>query len=286
MSAPHEIMKRSRFLSSCTTSFLRTASYEFHHMVQGSGSPLILVHGGGVWLYTFRHIIEPLSERFRVHAPDMPGFGFTRVLRPVRRMDVATMVEALKEYMDALGIAQASLVGHSWGGGWVLAFALAYSASVEKLVLVDSSGLDVNDIPSWRLIKIPLLGRLLLAAAGRRAARRMLELAFYDSSLVDDAMVTEILLPLRIRENRRLQALLARHLSWKGVQSSLHTLKAPAALIWGKNDRYLPATLAHRFTERICGLRVHIIENCGHSPHEEKPLATARIIKDFLGRQG
>lgn len=278
------VMGRSRFLAAHETSHLDARSYAFHHLVRGGGEPVVLVHGGGVWLYSFRHLIGPLSEAFRVHALDMPGFGFTAILRDQVRIDVWSMADALKEYLDASGIRKASLVGHSWGGGWVLAFALAYPDAAGRIVLMESSGLDVPDVLPWELLKVPVLGGVLLRLAGRTTARRMLEASFADRSLVTESMVSEILLPLRIRRNRQHQARLARNISWKEVEARLHEVHSPVVLVWGELDRYLPLSLSARFKDRMPGLAVHVIASCGHCPHEERPDAAAAIVSRFLGR--
>jgi pimeloyl-ACP methyl ester carboxylesterase len=120
---------------------------------------LVLVHGGGSWLYTYRYVIAPLSRSFSVHALDLPGYGYTTMPQAAVPMNLSTMTSALKDFMTALGLDNASFVGHSWGGGWVLAFAMAFPAMVDRLVLMDSSGLDVPDVMEWELLKIPVLGR-------------------------------------------------------------------------------------------------------------------------------
>ena len=277
------IKGRSAYLRTHASGYVETGSSLMHHISTGSGSPVILVHGGGMWLYSFRHLMEPLSRSHEIHAIDMPGYGYTVTPDRQGAFDLETMVIALKEYLDARGIRKASFIGHSWGGGWVLAFALAYPHVVERIGLIDSSGLDVPDVFEWELLKIPVLGEMFLMLLTPGMVQRRLMKSFHDTSLVDRGMATEVYLPLCIPANRRAQSRISRGLSWKSVEQGLPTLRHPTMLIWGAQDRYLDASLADRFKEYIKDLKVEIIEGCGHSPHEERPGMVADLLSDFLG---
>jgi len=272
----------SPFLRTHATRHIHAGGFGFHHLHAGSGRPLILVHGGGMWLYTYRHIISPLSRSFSVFALDMPGYGYTTLPDDAVPMSLGTMTTALKGFMTALGLDRASFVGHSWGGGWVLAFALAFPSMADRLVLMDSSGLDVPDVMEWELLKIPVLGEILLRVLTQGMVRRRLMKSFHDPFLVDSAMAQEVYLPLKIPANRKAQAAASRNLSWKSVEAGLPALRNQSMLIWGAQDRYLDVSLASRFSERLPGLRVEIIPGCGHCPHEEKPSRVVELVHDFF----
>ncbi len=278
-----EIMNRSAFLHTHASKHLETAGHAFHHMQAGSGRPVILVHGGGMWLYTFRHVLGPLSCFYAVHALDMPGYGYTLSRDHSGIFNLETMVQALKAYLVGQGIEKASFVGHSWGGGWVLAYALAFPHMVDRIALIDSSGLDVPDVFEWELLKIPVLGSIFMRILTPGMVRRRLMKSFYDTSLVDRAMAMEVYLPLCIPSNRKAQCRISRNLSWKTVEQGLPALTHPTMLIWGDQDSYLDVTLTRRFARKIPGLRVEIIQGCGHSPHEERPRMVVDLLADFLG---
>jgi pimeloyl-ACP methyl ester carboxylesterase len=285
-SATRQLRGRSAFLESHATSYAETVHYSFHYQHAGSGLPIILVHGGGMWLYSFRHITGPLSLSHSVFSLDMPGYGFT-----VRRdrgslLNNQAMTAALKEFMECQGLHRACLVGHSWGGGWVLAFALAFPGMVEKIVLIDSSGLDVPDVLEWELLKMPVLGRVFMRFLTPGMVCRRLRRSFHNASLVDEAMAMEVYLPLTIPANQKAQCMLSRNLSWKAVEEGLPVLSRPAMLIWGAQDRYLDVSLAGRLAGKVRDLRVEILQGCGHSPHEEMPGRVTDLIRNFLMPSG
>ena len=276
------LMERSEYLQAHASSFLSTGHFRIHFLHAGSGLPVILIHGGGVWLYSFRHNIGPLSEISSVYALDMPGYGFTSIVDHTLPMGLDTMTLAVREFMDGLHIDKATLVGHSWGGGWALAYALAYPERVDRIVLIDSSGLDVPDVPEWELLKVPVIGGILLRFLTPDMVRKRLELSFVHKDMVDDAMAREVHLPMKIPANRKAQTLLARNLSWSFIERRLDNLNHRVLLIWGEQDLYLDVGLSSRFKEKIKNITVEIIKDCGHSAHEEAPEQVNRFITEFL----
>lgn len=272
----------SLFLREHPSQTAETEHFLMHYLHEGSGLPLVLIHGGGMWLYSYRHNITPLSRSFSVYAVDMPGYGFTRMKAPYLTMGTQAMTLALREFLDALKIEKASIVGHSWGGGWALAFAQEFPERVGKIVLINSSGIDQPDVFEWELLKVPVLGRLMLRFLTLGMTRSRLELSFHRQGKVDDAMAQEVLLPMKIPANQRAQASIARALCWAEVEGRLHELHHEVLLIWGEMDRYLDRSHVERFRERIADIRTEIISHCGHSAHEESPEAVNALIEGFL----
>jgi pimeloyl-ACP methyl ester carboxylesterase len=273
----------SGYLKTIDSGFLMLDSFMVHYLRAGTGgSPLILVHGGGMWLYSFRHNIPALSTYFSVIALDMPGYGYTLPLSARQRYGLEDTSEVLLQFMNRLGIDRASFLGHSWGGGWVLHFAHRHPERVEKLVLVDSSGLDVRDVIEWELLKCPVLGPLLLRLVTPGAVKKRLRRSFYRKELVTEDMVHEVYLPLRFEHNLNLQIQIARHQDWSATGRALPEIRHPALVIWGENDRYLPVELLGEFEKRMENAESHVLNRCGHSAHEEYPAEVNSLITGFL----
>jgi len=277
-----QLMGQSEFLKATPSYFLKTRHFKIHYTHAGMGEPLILIHGGGMWLYSFRHTIPPLSEHCSVYALDMPGYGFTSIIDQKGPIDLGFMTLAIREFMDGMDIKKATLIGHSWGGGWVLDFVQSYPERVDKIILIDSSGLDVSDVLEWELLKLPFISGILLRVLTPGMIRRRLERSFFQRNHVDDAMAHEVYLPLKSAANRKLQSRLARRLSWRKTEAHLDAIIHPVLLIWGEHDRYLDVSLTERFKHRMRNIRVEIIKGCGHSVHEEAPDKVNRLIIEFL----
>src|SRR5688572_20274810 len=82
-----------------------------HYIVEGRGPTVVLVHGLGGFADSWRDTVEALASRLSVYALDLPGFG--RSAKPRTRYGLGLFAGALAGFLDALGIGQVSLVGHS-----------------------------------------------------------------------------------------------------------------------------------------------------------------------------
>ena len=160
--------------------------FRIHCIKAGEGDThVLLLHGGGYdsASLSYKHSIGPISEHYRVLAPDWPGYGESD--KPEMEYSTEYYVGFLERLMNALGLEKASLVGISMGGAISLGFALRSPQRVEKLVLVDSHGLG-GEVPggvaSYALVRLPLLNKLVWAALkrSRRMVRASLETTFYD----------------------------------------------------------------------------------------------------------
>ena len=272
----------SNFLKSCDSRYLRTENFDIHYIKEGSGDPVILIHGGGMWLYSYRDTIPGLSRSFTVYALDMPGYGYTRPRHNNPCYSIDVMADILLEFMTALDIERASLVGHSWGGGWAIHFTHKHPGKVEKLVLIDSSGLDVPDVLEWELLKYPMIGETLVRCISLDGVRRRLEQSFFHKDRVTDEMVREVYTPMKIRTNQKAQSLLSRNQNWEITETAIPDISKKVLLIWGDSDRYLDPSLAQGFVSRFPDIKPVLLKSCGHSPHEEYPEVVNTLIMEFL----
>jgi len=272
----------SIYLRACNSRYLKTENFDIHYIKEGSGDPVILIHGGGMWLYSYRDTIPFLSRSCTVYALDMPGYGYTRPRHNNVCYSLDVMTDTLLEFMTALQIDRASLVGHSWGGGWAIHFTHRHPERVEKLVLIDSSGLDVPDVLEWEFLKYPMIGELLVRCIYPDGVRRRLEKSFFHKDLVTGEMVREVYTPMRFKSNQKAQYLISRNQDWKITESAMPNIAKKVLLIWGDSDRYLSPGLAEQFVTRLANVKPFILKNCGHSAHEEYPEAVSTLIKEFL----
>ncbi|MBI5119121.1 alpha/beta fold hydrolase [Candidatus Poribacteria bacterium] len=273
----------SRYLKENPTRFLQLGDYKIHYLVRGSGAPVILVHGGGTWLYSFRNNIPSLSEHFTVYALDMPGHGYTEYLGEPA-FDLDTFAEVLDGFMMAMNLSSAALVGNSWGGGWALYFAEKHPEKVRGLVLIDSSGFVGRDHWEWEILKYPLLGEVLSKFVSRSWVEDSYRKdVFHDAGKVTDEIVSEVYKPLTFPRNRRAQYKIERGLDWKLTEAAMGSIKAPTLIIWGKQDKYVDVRSAERFRQNIRNSTVVVLDNCGHTPHEECPAAVNELIVEFVG---
>jgi len=264
------------------TDFLSARNFLLHYVQKGSGQPLILIHGGGSWLYSFRHNVIPLSKKFSVHAFDMPGHGYSRPHTDDKTYDFETVSNTLLEFMDLMDLKSAHIAGHSWGGGWAIYFSDHYPERVNKLILIDSSGIHRYDQFAWELLKYPILGKFMLKFFSENTVKKGMEASFYDKTLVNREMIKNIHAPLSNKDILTAQLSYSRNINWEKTKNALPRIRSKVMIIWGKNDRYIHVKHGKRMQNLIPDSRLEIIDQCGHSAHEEHPVTVNRLITDFF----
>lgn len=106
---------------------------QLHYIEQGSGQPLVLLHGNGESCDYFEHQIACFSKRFRVIAIDTRGHGLSP--RGEKPFTIKQFAEDLHDFMDEKGLEKAILLGFSDGGNIAMEFVLRYPERVEKMIL-------------------------------------------------------------------------------------------------------------------------------------------------------
>ena len=128
-------------LSGAHSAHVHAGPYRLRYLEAGSGPPLVLVHGlGSSATQDWGRLIAPLGRRYHVYAPDLPGFGESE--RPAGAdYSIPMQVEAVRAFMQAIGVRRARVAGLSMGGWIVSRLAGEYPEMVERLVVVDAAGM-------------------------------------------------------------------------------------------------------------------------------------------------
>ena len=242
---------------------------------EGSGVPVLLVHGFGADLNTWMFSQPPLAATRRTVALDLPGHGGSA--KEVGAGDTEGLTDAVEGALEALGIDRVHLVGHSMGGALAALGALRRPGRVASLTLIASAGLgpEINGSFIDGFIR----------ASRRREAAEVLGLLVDDPALVSRSMVEDVLRYKRLDGVTAALTKIAEAWFAGGRQSldltdRIAALTMPVQLVWGRNDRIIPAAHAEALTAR---LPVHILDAAGHLPHMEKAGEVNRLIGQFIG---
>ena len=123
-----------------------------HYVRGGAGEPLVLLHGWPQTWYEWHRLMPQLAEHYSVIAPDMRGFGDSA--KPATGYDTRTLAEDIHQLVRHLGFDRIRLVGHDIGLMVAYAYAAAYPAEVQKLVLLDAPIPGIE--PTWSQVKASL----------------------------------------------------------------------------------------------------------------------------------
>ena len=266
--------------------FLTVDGIKTHYLVAGEGSPLLLFHGLGASVVTWRDNIGPLSKAFRVYAIDLPGHGDTD--KPDIDYAPDYVLKFLVRFVESLGLRRMAVIGNSVGGALGLMMALRFPDLVSGLVLVDSASLGREISTYVRLASLPFLGEFLeRSKAG--GARFILHGAFHDQSFATEELVEELHRSRRMPGAREAVVRVIRNtVNLRGVRKEyvladqLKRLEVPTMVVWGAQDQVFPVSHAYRATERASNARLHVFEQCGHWAHMERAPAFNSLVLGFL----
>jgi pimeloyl-ACP methyl ester carboxylesterase len=264
---------------------LDAAGWRVRYVRKGAGPPLVLLHGFASSLYTWSDVLPELARDHDVIALDFPGHGGSEI-RP--QLGAEDWVRVASAVADGLGLERFDLVGHSLGGAVAAVTAARRPERVRHLVLIDAAGFNLA--PGDRPVLLKALGlvspRLLDALPLRRPAIALgLRQVFQDDSRLTRERVDEYVAPLlRPGASAALRSLLGSR-DTLGVPALVGTIRSPTLVIWGRHDRWIDVSQADRFVAAIPGARKVVLEECGHMPHEERPVQVAKLLLEFLAAE-
>ena len=270
----------------------RVAYYE-----EGTGEPLLLLHGCPFSSYIWRKVIPLLSSRFRCLAPDLLGLGDTETPEGAD-WSLGAQVAMVLGFLDALGIEHAHVVGHDHGGAIAQLLAAEHPDRIDRLVLSNAEAYDNwpsdEERPFVRATQIPVLGDMLLWAWSQRPVFR---LALKEAKAVHDPEVlTPELLDGYIRANlsdrhrrTKTKRFLAGQFDPKNnrvttdLLDGLRRFDHPTLLVWAEDDPHFGPKWGERLRQDIPGaVRLELLPDTGHLLMEERPERFAVLVGEFL----
>lgn len=258
-------------------------------LVDGSGDPVVLLHGLGGTSETWQQTIDCLDGSLLTVAIDLIGHG--RSARDRGDYSITANAVIVRGVLDQLGIDRALLVGHSYGGGVALAEAVIFPEKVAGLALVASGGLGSEASPVLRAMSLPFVGELAslaihpwlvgridatfdrLSSLGFRERSELRQMRQTLRSLSDMAARGSFLDTLRGVVNVQGQLV-------NGAERLDQIGDIPVLVVWGDRDPMLPISHADVVAAALPHARVEIFEGAGHFPHAQDPGRLANLLID------
>jgi pimeloyl-ACP methyl ester carboxylesterase len=262
------------------------------YLEAGSGPPVILLHGLGATNASMLPTLWDLARDHRVLAPDLPGFGGSA--KPIRAYDFPFFAGWLRDFMDAVGIPKADLIGNSLGGRIALEAGLSIPKRVNRMVLLCPSPAFLRGRQYVPLVKVlrpelALVPMLLTHGAVVEVARSMFSKPERLRPEWFDSFADEFLRVFASPRGRVAFFSAAREVyleeptGGRGFWDRLPGLKRPALFVWGAKDWLVPARFEHHIGRALPNCESVILDDCGHVPQYEHPEKTNGLIRDFLG---
>ncbi len=266
-------------------SIIDIGGININYSVKGKGQPLILIHGHGESIYTWRYNIDGLAERFAVYALDLKGFGDSD--KPLDGdYSVSALARLILQFMRALKIKNPILACRSFAGKIGIRAILSDPSCFGGLVLMGSAVGDFEIWPAFLAMADAGVGEKMMLAQNETNMRPIVESLHDKSYTVTAEDIREFLRPSK--NEASINAYLAFFRDFIAGQGSLweelEKLTVPTLIIWGKNDAFISPRHGELIKNRIKNAKLGIVDKGGHNVHEDQPEEVNRLIIEFFGK--
>ena len=242
---------------------------------------VVLIHGFGGSLHSWQPWAEALAAHHRVIRFDLPGCGLSPP-DPTGDYTDARSQQVLIALLNQLGIARASVVGHSMGGRIAWTFAATHPDRVNRLVLVAPDGFASPGFAYGAPPEASATVQLMRYTLPAWLLRMSLQPAYADPAFMTEALATryhELMLAPGARD-----ALITRMQQTTLVDPTplLRRITAPTLLVWGAADAMIPVANAADYLKALPNATLITLPHVGHLPQEEAAQQSIGAVADFL----
>jgi pimeloyl-ACP methyl ester carboxylesterase len=263
--------------------FMSVDGLEVHYKDEGSGTPIILLHGTSASLHTWDGWTKELTiNNYRVIRMDLPAFGITGANKD-NLYDLPSYSKFLTDFVNQLELDKFILAGNSLGGSISWHYTSSNPEKVQKLILLDPAGFpSKKERPLvFELAEIPILNQILKHITPKSLIKDNLEQVYFDDSKVTENLVDRYH-QMILRKGSRAAFIERAKLEGQDYTELLYTIKSPTLIIWGEDDLWIPVEDGFKFKERMANSNLVIMKETGHVPMEEKPLESVALALNFL----
>ncbi len=264
---------------------------------EGSGAPVLLLHGCPFGSFVWRRLIPVLAPTHRCIAPDLLGLGDTET-EDGADWSLRAQADTMLGLLDAIGIERAHVIGHDHGAAVAQVLAAEHPTRIDRLILSDAEAYDnwpsAEERPFVRATQIPLVGDLVLWLWSHRSVLRATLVrakAVHEPGRLSADFVSEMIeANLRSRHRRQRTARFlagqfdqANNRVTLDVLNGLRRFDHPTLLVWAEDDAHFGPEWGERLRRDIPGAeRLELLHATGHLLMEERPDAFCRLVRDFL----
>jgi pimeloyl-ACP methyl ester carboxylesterase len=257
--------------------------------------PVLLIHGLGGWAENWSPVMPAIAASGRrAIAVDLPGFGESERAKDPRYFDMSAPFygQFLAAFLDGLGIERAHVAGQSFGGGVAMLWAIWAPDRVRSLTLVAPGGIARALPPGFRFLVLPFMELLGRWRGSPRMTRQILYACFFDPANCPEEVVEEAVRYSSASLTEMIRVLRAGVSFTRGIRDDVRRAwldrrdryTGPVLVVWGREDRLLPSSLANEIGQLAREAEVHIIPECGHLVMIERPREFSEKFLPFLDR--
>lgn len=273
--------------------YFKVSAGRLHYVDEGSGDPIVMVHGNPTWSFLYRDLIKRLKPNYRCIALDHLGFGLSDKPRDWTYLpeDHASNLSAL---IDGLELSNVTLVLQDWGGPIGLSYAVAHPDKIARIILMNTWAWPVN-----RDLHYIGFSSFMGGPVGRMLIRRynffaqvILRKAFGDESKLSKEAHMHYLRPLEAPEDRKGCMVFPKQIIastpwleqiWSGI---LALNSKPKLFVWGMKDIAFRDKELKRWEQTFPEAQSVRLDTVGHFVQEEAQSELADVVVSFLSETG
>lgn len=271
--------------------FLEVDGGRMHYVDEGTGPPILLLHGNPTWSFYYRNLIKGLRDRYRVIAPDHMGCGMSDKPRQYP-YTLATHIENLTRLIEHLDLQKVMLGVHDWGGPIGFGWAMKHPKRVRGFALFNTAAFLGGRVPfRIRICGWPLLGSFLVLRLNAFAGA-----AIHMACCLRERMTAQVkrgyLLPYDSPENRIATYCFVRDIPtnarvpsypiMRNIEDSLKEFQDhPMQIFWGMKDFCFTPTYLEQWRRRFPNAVIHPFEDAGHYVLEDAHERILPLFREF-----
>lgn len=268
---------------------------DMHYVDEGSGEPVVMVHGDPTWGFLYRNFISPLSQHYRCIVPDQMGMGKSAIPQEKSLYRLEQHRANLEALLLHLNVYNSTLVLHDWGGPVGLGFATRHPERIKRLVLMNTWA-----FAPWPGGPLPRMLELIRSERGEAFVLKKngyLEPALLGTTYHQEKLTTTIMeayrAPFPTPEARLAMLCWSRDIPVQETDVSYAEMKQierglpqfseiPILLVWGMQDPVLSTTVLSRWQQLYPHATTYELEDASHFLQEDAPERIVQWIETFM----
>lgn len=271
------------------------AGHTYHYLDEGSGEPLVMLHGNPTWSFYYRALIAEFRATHRVIVPDHMGCGLSDKPQAYP-YTLAQHIANLEALIEALTLERMTLVLHDWGGAIGMGYALRHPERVTRFVLFNTAAFPSSRIPfRIALCKLPIVGALAVRGLNAFAGLAPLMACAKQERMTPDVKAGYLapydsyahrVAILRFVQDIPMSPAHPTYALVEEIGKGLATFtNRPMLIIWGEQDWCFTTEFLAEWQQRFPNADIHRIPNAGHYVVEDAHEQIIPWMREFLARR-